>query len=106
MYAAVLAHRSISSEAFISSSGKRSVGKGAGVRTYKIWTTKEVARLCQLYPITKGIFLAAEFPGRTYHSIRNRARELGLKRERSRPRQSKWLEIARKYKPVIFGVRP
>jgi hypothetical protein len=26
-----------------------------------------------------------------------------LKRERPRPRQSKWLEIARKYKPVISG---
>jgi hypothetical protein len=79
------------------------------MRTYKIWTTKEVARLCQLYPITKGIFLAVEFPGRTYHSIRNRARELGLKPERPRPKQSKWLEIPRKYKPVIFwgaAVRP
>jgi hypothetical protein len=108
MYAAVLANRSISSEAFASSSGERSVWKGAGMKTHKMWTNKEVAKLCELFPIMKSSRLAAGFPGRTWLSIKNKANELGLKlrnRERPRPRQSKWLVIASEYRPVIFAPR-
>jgi hypothetical protein len=64
----------------------------------KSWTSKEIGRLRQLYPVLSAAELEREFHPRTGRAIRHRAALLKIKKANWRD----WADIARKHQPVIF----
>lgn len=67
-------------------------------RTYTHWTTKEIARLRQVYAGSTDADLEREFAPRKASAIRSRARQLKIRKLRD------WVAIAQQHRPVFdFG---
>ena len=66
----------------------------------RAWTTKELARLCELYPILR-ISELVEIFDRSAAAIHSKANYLELTRTKQHRRD--WKKISRDYVPVFFG---
>jgi hypothetical protein len=68
---------------------------------YLKWTTRDLARLMAGYAMMSNDELELEFAPRSVHSIRGKAREMGLCRRGARAERN-WLAVCERHKPIIF----
>lgn len=68
---------------------------------YAKWTTPSLARLRACYELMSNDELEREFAPRSIHSIRGKAREMGLCRRGARVNRN-WLAICAQHTSVIF----
>jgi hypothetical protein len=68
---------------------------------YAKWTTPSLTRLRACYAMMSNDELEREFAPRSVHSIRGKAREMGLCR-RGAWAERNWLAVCERHKPIIF----
>jgi hypothetical protein len=68
---------------------------------YIKWTARDLARLLACYAMMSNDELEREFAPRSIHSIRGKAREMGLCRRGARVNRN-WLAICAQHTSVIF----
>lgn len=68
---------------------------------YAKWTTLAIARLRTCYATMSNDELEREFAPHSVHSIRAKAREMGLCRRGARVNRN-WLAICAKHRSIIF----
>lgn len=69
-------------------------------KTWKSWTTKEIERLREKYPIQDRFHLEREFPNRTWGAIVAMAHFLRLQKVPKRTAED-WLRICAAHKPMF-----